>query len=68
MPDTSDMLIFWSVVMLRFFIPLFIPIYPLPAVIACLILDMVDQTICSLACPLKATRAMIRLLTIITWL
>lgn len=45
MPDTSDMLIFWSVVMLRFFIPLFIPIYPLPAVIACLILDMVDQTI-----------------------
>lgn len=45
MPDTSDMLIFWSVVMLRFFLPLFIPVYPLPAVIACLILDMVDQTI-----------------------
>ncbi|RXA21764.1 hypothetical protein EQO05_00505 [Methanosarcina sp. MSH10X1] len=45
MPDTSDMLIFWAVVMMRFFVPLAIPRYPLPAVIAALILDMVDQTI-----------------------
>ncbi|HWQ50121.1 MAG TPA: hypothetical protein VN414_14480 [Methanosarcina sp.] len=45
MPDTSDMLIFWAVVMARFFIPLGIPRYPLPAVIASLILDTVDQTI-----------------------
>ncbi len=45
MSDTSDMLIFWAVVMLRFFIPLAIPRYPLPAVIASLIIDTVDQTI-----------------------
>ncbi|AKB51312.1 hypothetical protein MSBRW_2059 [Methanosarcina barkeri str. Wiesmoor] len=45
MPDTSDILIFWAVVMLRFFIPLAIPRYPLPAVIASMVLDTVDQTI-----------------------
>ncbi len=45
MPDTSDMLIFWAVVMSRFFIPLAIPRYPLPGVLACLILDGIDQTI-----------------------
>lgn len=45
MVDTSDMLIFWAVVMARFFIPLSIPKYPLPGVIASLLLDMVDQTI-----------------------
>lgn len=45
MTDSSDMLIFWIVVMARFFIPLAIPKYPLPAVLACLILDGVDQTI-----------------------
>ena len=45
MPDTSDMLIFWAVVMARFFIPLAIPRYPLPGVLACLILDGIDQTI-----------------------
>lgn len=45
MPDTSDMAIFWAVVMARFFIPLAIPRYPLPAVIAALILDTIDQTI-----------------------
>jgi hypothetical protein len=39
------MLIFWIVVMARFFIPLAIPRYPLPAIIAALILDTVDQTI-----------------------
>lgn len=45
MPNTSDMLVFWAVVMLRFFIPLAIPRYPLPAVVASLIIDTVDQTI-----------------------
>jgi len=45
MPDASDMVIFWTVVMARFFIPLAIPRYPLPAIIASLILDTVDQTI-----------------------
>lgn len=45
MPDTSDMLVFWAVVLGRLFIPLLIPLYPLPAVIAALVLDGVDQTI-----------------------
>jgi hypothetical protein len=39
------MLIFWTVVMARFLIPLTIPRYPLPGVLACLILDGIDQTI-----------------------
>ncbi|MDR7666624.1 hypothetical protein RG963_12725 [Methanosarcina sp. Z-7115] len=45
MADTSDLLIFWAVVMARFFIPLAIPRYPLPAIIASLSLDTIDQTI-----------------------
>ncbi|WP_410510040.1 hypothetical protein RSJ42_07945 [Methanosarcina hadiensis] len=45
MVDTSDMLVFWAVVIARFLIPLAIPRYPLPGVIACLILDGIDQTI-----------------------
>lgn len=45
MVDISDMLIFWAVVMARFFIPLSIPKYPLPGIIASLLLDAVDQTI-----------------------
>lgn len=39
------MLIFWAVVTARFLIPLSIPRYPLPGVLACLILDGIDQTI-----------------------
>ncbi|WP_440955255.1 hypothetical protein ACSAZK_17275 [Methanosarcina sp. Mfa9] len=45
MTETTDLLIFWAVVMARFLIPLTIPRYPLPGVLASLILDMVDQTI-----------------------
>jgi heme/copper-type cytochrome/quinol oxidase subunit 4 len=45
MTDTSDMLIFWAVVTARFLIPLTIPRYPLPGVLACLVLDGIDQTI-----------------------
>lgn len=45
MVDTVDMLIFWAVVLARFFIPLAIPRYPLPGVIAALVLDGIDQTI-----------------------
>lgn len=45
MVDTSDMVVFWAVVMARFFIPLSIPKYPLPGIIASLLLDAVDQTI-----------------------
>ena len=45
MPDTSDMLIFWAVVMSRFFIPLAIPDILSPAYSPALILDGIDQTI-----------------------
>jgi hypothetical protein len=37
--------VFWTVVLARFALPLFIPKYPLPAIIACLLLDGVDQSI-----------------------
>jgi hypothetical protein len=43
--EASDQVIFWAVVAARFFIPLAIPRYPLPAIITALILDGVDQTI-----------------------
>ena len=42
---TEVTIVFWSVVAARFALPLFIPRFPLPAIIACLILDGVDQTI-----------------------
>ena len=41
----SDVLIFLAVVFLRFSVPLLIPRFPLPSIIACLIIDGVDQTI-----------------------
>jgi hypothetical protein len=43
--DTSDWLIFWIVAGARFFLPLTIPRYPLPGIIASLVLDGVDQTL-----------------------
>ena len=45
MPISSDMLIFWAVVIARFLVPLAIPKYPLPGIIASLFLDAIDQTI-----------------------
>jgi hypothetical protein len=42
---TSDILIAGAVLLVRFILPLFIPKWPLPAIIACLIVDGVDQTI-----------------------
>jgi hypothetical protein len=45
MTETSDLLIFWVVVAARFFVPLLIPRYPLPAILAALIIDAADQTI-----------------------
>ena len=42
--DTTTTLVFVAVVGGRFLLPLLIP-YPLPAIVACLILDGVDQTI-----------------------
>jgi hypothetical protein len=41
----ADQLIFWLVVSGRLFLPLFIPRFPLPAILVCLTLDGIDQTI-----------------------
>ncbi|WP_374687543.1 hypothetical protein [Promineifilum sp.] len=41
----TDWLVFILVVGLRFLLPLLIPFFPLPAIVACLLLDGVDQTI-----------------------
>ena len=43
--DTSDIAVFLVVLALRFIIPLFIPRFPLPAILAALVLDAADQTI-----------------------
>jgi hypothetical protein len=40
-----DLLIFWLVVAGRFLLPLLIPRFPLPAILACLVLDAIDQTL-----------------------
>ncbi len=45
MTETSDWLVFWIVAAARFLLPLTIPRYPLPGIIASLVLDGVDQTI-----------------------
>lgn len=42
---SSDLAIFLLVVGARFLVPLLIPRFPLPAVLACLIIDAADQTI-----------------------
>jgi hypothetical protein len=43
--DTTTTLVFVAVVGARFLLPLAIPFYPLPAIVACLVIDGVDQTI-----------------------
>jgi hypothetical protein len=43
--ETSDLIVFWIVVLARLLIPLAIPRFPLPAIMAALILDAIDQTI-----------------------
>jgi hypothetical protein len=45
MTETSDLLIFWIIVAARFLVPLAIPRFPLPAILAALIIDAADQTI-----------------------
>lgn len=42
---TSDWLVFWVVAGARFLLPLMIPRFPLPGILASLVLDAVDQTI-----------------------
>jgi len=43
--ESADWLIFWVVAGARFLLPLTIPRYPLPGIVASLVLDAVDQTI-----------------------
>lgn len=43
--DSSDLLVFFVVVGLRFVVPLFIPRFPLPAILLALVIDAADQTI-----------------------
>jgi len=45
MAETSDLLIMWAVILARLLVPLTIPRYPLPGVVASSLLDMVDYTI-----------------------
>ena len=45
MNGTSDMLILFIVIAARLLVPLAIPRYPIPAGIAALVIDGVDQTI-----------------------
>ena len=42
---TEATVVFVTVVGLRFLVPLFIPKFPLPAILACLVLDGIDQSI-----------------------
>jgi hypothetical protein len=43
--STGETLVFLVVIGSRFLVPLLIPIFPLPAIIACLVIDAADQTI-----------------------
>ena len=45
MGDISDLVIFWFIVLLRILVPLTIPRYPLPGIIAALLLDAIDQSL-----------------------
>lgn len=43
--DTADIAVLLTVLTMRFVIPLFIPRFPLPAIVAALVIDAADQTI-----------------------
>jgi hypothetical protein len=45
MTETSDLLIFGAVLAVRLLVPLAIPRYPLPAILAALFFDAVDYTV-----------------------
>ena len=51
MEINSAELVFWAVVLSRLFVPLLIPRFPLPAILACLIIDGVDQSIFQTVAP-----------------
>ena len=43
--STEVAVVFWSVVTVRFVLPLLIPRFPLPAILACLVVDGIDQSV-----------------------
>ena len=43
--DVSDQMVFGTVVLARFLVPLTIPRFPLPGIVVALVLDAVDQTV-----------------------
>ena len=45
MAETSDLLIMWAIILVRLLVPLAIPRYPLPGILAATFLDMVDFTV-----------------------
>lgn len=45
MDDPTNFIVFWAVVLARFFIPLAIPRFPFPTIIVAMVLDAIDQTI-----------------------
>lgn len=45
MTDVTNLLVFLVVVLARFGVPLFIPRYPVPSIVAALLIDAADQTI-----------------------
>ncbi len=42
---TTDWVVLWSVVLIQFLAPLFIAKFPLPAILTCLVVDAVDQSV-----------------------
>lgn len=42
---TTDMVVFWTVVFTRFLLPLGIPKFPMPAILACFAVDAMDQPV-----------------------
>ena len=51
MEINSAELVFWAVVLSRLLVPLLIPRFPLPAIVACLVIDAVDQTVFQAVAP-----------------
>lgn len=45
MTDVTNILVFGTIVLLRIGVPLLIPRYPLPSIVAAMVIDAVDQTV-----------------------
>lgn len=44
-PPPADSIFFWSVILVRFLVPLLIPKFPLPAILACFVVDAMDRSL-----------------------